>query len=404
MGYPRKTTILLVEDEAVIALSEAKTLERYGFKVLCAYSGEDAVSLVEQTQGINLILMDINLGAGIDGTQAARIIMGKRDIPIIFLSSHTEREIVEKTEGITSFGYIVKNSGETVLLASIKMAFRLLEARTKERELEGLRTRVFEESKVPIVVMDDASRLIVDCNSAAVAIYGYGNKDEVLGLSPMDMSTPRQHDGTPSEKKIQQYIDAAKQNSKAVFEWLHRRPSGETWDAEVHLMAFRSGDRDFLQFTLQDVSARKRTEAELVKANRMMATLLSNLPGMAYRCVNAQSWHMLFVSEGCSELTGYSPEDLQANRPAYGDIILDEDQEAVWQAVQEAMQRQKPFEITYRIVTAAAETKWVWERGRGIFDDWGFLLFIEGFITDITKQRTLEDRLRDLAKEKDAQA
>jgi DNA-binding NarL/FixJ family response regulator len=65
------------------------------------------------------------------GTEAAEKILSMCDIPILFLSSHTEPEIVEKTEGITSYGYVVKNSGDTVLLASIRMAFRLFEEKVK---------------------------------------------------------------------------------------------------------------------------------------------------------------------------------------------------------------------------------------------------------------------------------
>ena len=66
--------------------------------------------------------------SGIDGTEAATMILEECDVPLAFLSSHTEREVVEKTEGITSYGYIVKNSGDTVLLASMLMAFRLHKA------------------------------------------------------------------------------------------------------------------------------------------------------------------------------------------------------------------------------------------------------------------------------------
>ncbi|MFP4491254.1 MAG: PAS domain S-box protein, partial [Spirochaetaceae bacterium] len=126
--------ILLVEDEALIALSESKMLKKNGFQVVTAYSGEKAVAAVEEDRDIDLILMDIDLGEGMDGTEAAEIILNRHDLPIAFLSSHTEAEVVEKTEGITSYGYIVKNSGETVLLASIKMAFRLFEAHRELKE------------------------------------------------------------------------------------------------------------------------------------------------------------------------------------------------------------------------------------------------------------------------------
>lgn len=126
-------TILLVEDEKIIALAESLVLRKNGYCVITAPSGEDAIEAVQNRPEINLVLMDIDLGAGIDGTVAAQRILEQRELPIMFLSSHTDPEIVRRTEGITSYGYIVKNSGETVLLASIRMAFRLYEARKSEK-------------------------------------------------------------------------------------------------------------------------------------------------------------------------------------------------------------------------------------------------------------------------------
>jgi DNA-binding response OmpR family regulator len=122
-------TLLLVEDEAITAMSEAAMLKRHGFNVIIAYSGEAAIQHVTSEPAIDLVLMDIDLGEGMDGTDAAGIILQKKNLPVVFLSSHTEKDIVEKTEGVSSYGYIVKNSGETVLIASIKMAFRLHKAR-----------------------------------------------------------------------------------------------------------------------------------------------------------------------------------------------------------------------------------------------------------------------------------
>ena len=135
-GNNNKKTLLLVEDEVLIAMSEKAELEKYGYTVASAHSGEEAVELFKEDNDIDLILMDINLGNGIDGTEAARKILEEHDIPIVFLSSHTSPEIVEKTEKITSYGYVVKNSGIVVLDASIKMAFRLHDARMREKEKE----------------------------------------------------------------------------------------------------------------------------------------------------------------------------------------------------------------------------------------------------------------------------
>ncbi len=73
-------TILLVEDEALIALAERRTLERYGFRVRTAADGEGAVEAAA-ARDVDLVLMDINLGTGIDGTEAAKRILAARDLP-----------------------------------------------------------------------------------------------------------------------------------------------------------------------------------------------------------------------------------------------------------------------------------------------------------------------------------
>ncbi len=143
----------------------------------------------------------------------------------------------------------------------------------------------------------------------------------------------------------------------------------------------------------------KRKEEELKEnlkeEHRQTKTLLSNLPGMAYRCLNNRNWTMKFLSEGCRALTGYDPEDLiEDEEVPYGEIIVPEDRESVWKEVQSALEKKEPFKITYRIETKGGEKKWVWEKGRGIFSESGELKFLEGFITDITERKNTKKELQ----------
>jgi CheY-like chemotaxis protein len=128
-----KKLVLLVEDDGVIALATARQLERFGFAVAHAFSGDEALSLDAELSP-DLVLMDVDLGEGMDGPTTGERILARRDVPLVFLSSHSEPEIVELTERVTSYGYVLKHAGPTVLGASIRMAFRLFDTRLELKE------------------------------------------------------------------------------------------------------------------------------------------------------------------------------------------------------------------------------------------------------------------------------
>ena len=66
--------------------------------------------------------MDIDLGDGIDGTEAARLILSQRELPIVFLTGHAEREMVHRVNGITRYGCVLQGSGEFVLIKTVNAA------------------------------------------------------------------------------------------------------------------------------------------------------------------------------------------------------------------------------------------------------------------------------------------
>ena len=127
MNRQNVKTILLVEDDKITSMVISKDIADFGYNIIVSDNGRDAVDIAIQNKEISLILMDIDLGKGIDGTEAARQILEKREIPIIFHTSHTEEEFVSKVKEITRYGYVVKNSGNFVLKSSIEMPFELFE-------------------------------------------------------------------------------------------------------------------------------------------------------------------------------------------------------------------------------------------------------------------------------------
>ena len=148
-------------------------------------------------------------------------------------------------------------------------------------------------------------------------------------------------------------------------------------------------------FPEKDADRESQILEQLRESQRALSTLLSNLPGMAYRCQNNYNWTMEFVSEGSFELTGYRPIDLMNDEKiAFGELIEPNDRLEGWKKVQESLKHKIPFQRTYRITTAVNEEKWVWEQGRGVYSDVGELVALEGFITDITKYKHAEQELK----------
>ncbi len=133
---------------------------------------------------------------------------------------------------------------------------------------------------------------------------------------------------------------------------------------------------------------------ELRQSERSKSMLLSNLPGMAYRCKYDRSWTMLFVSEGCVDLTGYRPDHLiDSKQLSFNEIVHPEDRELLWERWERVISEQTMFSGEYRIKKANGQTRWVYEKGQALYDPDGGVETIEGLIIDVTRQKMREERI-----------
>lgn len=151
-----------------------------------------------------------------------------------------------------------------------------------------------------------------------------------------------------------------------------------------------------------NITEQKRAEEALRESERKLATLIDNLPGMAYRGMDDPERTMSFVSEGCLLLMGVARSELIfCYKQSFYDLIHPQDREGVRAAMAKAIKAKTPFQFEYRICTATGEVKWVWEQGIGIGSGNDGAVSIEGFITDISdrkmaeaNQKKLEEQLR----------
>ena len=299
--------VLLVEDEALIALSEAKILKKHGFEVEIAYSGRQAIEKTEADEYINLVLMDIDLGSGMDGTEAAEQIIRTRDLPIVFLTSHTEKEYVDRVEKITGYGYIMKNSGEMVLIRSISMAYKLYEAHQRLKEREIRYKTLFDSIFEAILIMD--SHTFIDCNHSALQIFGCTSKDEIVGHSPWEFSPEYQADGSRSSTAAEELINAALRGKPENFYWTHQRKDGTPFQAEVTLTPLVLGEKVYVQANLRGVFDRDEFEKQIEEGKAVFKTFLNQIPGAAY--VKDSDNRIVFCNKLFASILKASPEELE---------------------------------------------------------------------------------------------
>lgn len=290
---PTDTTprhILLVEDQVVIALGEARRLEKRGFRVTTAGDAERAIA-VARGGGVDLILMDIDLGSDKpDGTYAAQAILAERDVPIVFLTSHTEEEMVRRVRGITRYGYVIKNSGEFVLVQAIETALELFEANRALREENANRRRAEEEltrrnhfietilDNLPIGLavnyIDDGTATYM--NRQFEHVYGWSR--EIISDIPTFFESVYPDAAYRAEMAARIQADMAS-GDPARMAWRDVRITRQNGEiAWVDAVNIPIADQNFMISTVMDVSDHHAALQALVESEARYRAVAKNMP------------------------------------------------------------------------------------------------------------------------------
>lgn len=394
--------ILLVEDEALIAMSERALLERYGLHVTVVHSGEAALDLFRAGDDVELVLMDIDLGRGMDGTETAERILSSRELPIIFLSSHTEPEIVARTERITSYGYVVKHSGEHVLIASIKMALRLFSAHERLRtEGENLRA-VMRAAPVGMLVVDQGY-VIRDANPAADALVGC-EEGRLVGLrvadvlgcelhsSELDECTARDECATCTVldhlgSVLQHRISVTRQES-----WFSLSAEECGTDRRKAWLRYsvgplsRNGNREALM-TVQDETTHRAEQERL----RVLSTIAES-DHIAVIVTDAEG-RTTWVNDTFVDLTGYTLDELSGRPPG---VVLQgpETDIGVRSAMRRAQELGEPFRGEILYYSRDGQPHWFAMDVQPVTSFDGSTVAFVAMGEDVTERRNYVEQLR----------
>ncbi len=391
MNGKNQRTILLVEDEVIIAMEEKSLLEEYGYQVIMVHSGEKAVEVFEKDHSINLILMDIDLGKGIDGTDAALKILKKRAIPIVFLSSHTEPQIVEKTEKITSYGYVVKNSGITVLDASIKMAFKLFEANGKIINSEENFHILFNENPFPTVLSEIHSGKIAFINNRFADVIDM-KPEAIIGKTVNEIGLLKNPDDfiKLTEMIINRgYVDDMEVDK--VY------PDGSNGTSLIFMRMVTINEKQYCLTIFLDITERKLIEEALRKNEARYRFISENTIDVIWT-LSFNTGKYTFVSPSIKKLRGYTQEEVMNQTMA--DSLTPESFQRVTRLLQEGFKKRMPGDTSYyesinqvdqpckdgSIISTETAIKIV-------FDEQGQPVEIIGVSRDITEQKRIKESL-----------
>lgn len=300
-------TILLVEDDEILSIVNSEFLMNYGYTVVTANTGKKAISLIQENENINLVLMDIDLGDDdMDGIEVTELILANRDIPLLFLSNHTEGEVLQKIEIINSYGYIPKHSGITIIDTSIKMALKLFQEKKRAKESEAHYRILFEQASEAIFIVN-ANGQYTDANPAACILLGY-TKEELLELSITEI--------IPNEDLAVHLLQLEELRFKGRLTCTCSLLRKDGAMLVVETNALVRPDHSF-QVTIRDITEQNNRE-QIIKAfhkklERAHVDLLQRqfaIDQHAIVAITNLAGTIIYVNEKFCEISGYSTDEL----------------------------------------------------------------------------------------------
>lgn len=367
---------------------------------------QEAISLLANEDDFDLIFLDDTLEKS--DVIEFFITLEKLNNPYrarsLFLTQEKDTDFVKQIIQLGCTQAVSKCSSNDILAEEIKPHLEIMKLKNQlDRNLShqhSLFKTIYQQSPIGIVlgnkqkINGEWEGIFLDVNQALLNITNY-KKEYLLQHGWERITHPE--DTQKNRELYQAFYN--NEISKFTIEKRYIRKDGEIIWVLMDVTSLETDESSSTFLCLiQNVTERKLIEQALQESERAKSVLLSNLPGMAYRCFIDNDWTMKFVSLGCLELTGYSPEDLIDNKTiAFNDIIASEYRQMLWDKWQEAIVSHDAFEYEYEIICANKERKWVLEKGEAIYDDKNHAVAIEGMIFNITRRKNYEEKLKFLS-------
>ncbi|TRO10770.1 PAS domain S-box protein [Ectopseudomonas mendocina] len=284
----------------------------------------------------------------------------------------------------------------------------MLERQQQEHAVRSARVylqAVLDSATGVSIIASDSTGTITLFNSGAERLLGY-RAEEMVGLrTPAVIHLEEEVQARAAElsatagrpvEGFEIFVHNARGGEPETRQWTYRHKDGSLRQVNLTVSAmFDEGGQitGFLGIA-SDISELLQTTRALQKSESRFRGLVANLPGVVYRCADDAQRSMRYVSDEIANLCGYPASDFIDNHVrSYSSIVQPDDLPST-QRASEAIKRQESFELTYRLRHAEGHNVWVREKGRAEYDSHGRLLWIDGFIWDVSERQAIEEELR----------
>ncbi|QLD86855.1 PAS domain-containing protein [Natronomonas halophila] len=378
----RPIRVLHVDDDSAFGDLVSDALEREGdrISVVTETSAEAALGRIE-TDTPDCIVSDYEMPRT-DGIEFLESVRDKYpDLPFILFTGKGSEEVASEAISAGATDYLQKGTGSNQYELLANRVRNAVGQHRSRKRLERERSRMkfaLESANAAIWTRDiETDAMEIHPNVCPVFDAPIESFDDFLTeVHPADRDA--------AEETVR---SAAAAGESYSIQFRFPGDDGTRWGEMNGRTIHEDGDPIFQTGITRDITPQKERK-------RRFETLTSNLPGMVYRCRNEPNWPMEDVRGDVASFTGYTAAELESGEVRWGeDVLHPGDREWIWKDVQSSLEERGSFEVTYRIRTREGETRWAWERGRGIYGPDGDLEALEGFITEITDQKERERRL-----------
>ncbi|MCR4510241.1 PAS domain S-box protein [Pseudomonas sp. 32.2.56] len=326
-----------------------------------------------------LLLSALVMGLAISGMhytgmKAARFVgVAESDYPIAVVDSlYLGAAISLITVALTVF----------VVAANALLRYRRMSLQLQASE-QHLRS-IFDTALDSILTIDHTGT-IRSANRAAARLLGW-QPHELVGLSMRCLLS--EQDGNLYEVYLRSYLNSGKVMLSGAEQELHCiARDGQKKPVRLSVGVTRAGNHPLFVVFVNDISQRIQMEQALRESEQQYRSLISNIPGVSFRCLLDSDWTMLFISDAVQPLTGWSADDFISQRQSIAALYHPDDLQPVAEQVQAAIDQRRNYTIEYRLFDRDGKEHWIWESGSAVCDEQGIPRWIDGVLLDQTETK-----------------